>query len=87
MSEATKQRALVGRVISDKMDKTATVEIERRIKHAVYGKYITRTSKIKVHDADNACAMGDIISITSSRPMSKTKSWRLVEIIKKGELV
>lgn len=77
-------RALSGRVVSDKMDKTITVLIERRVKHPVYGKIITRSSKIKAHDEDNECRIGDLVTIWETRPLSKTKSWRLVNIVERA---
>lgn len=73
-------RTLTGRVVSDKMDKTITVLIERRVKHALYGKYVTKSSKLKAHDANNECKTGDLVTIAESRPLAKTKSWRLVRI-------
>ena len=83
MSEA-KIRTLQGRVISDKMDKSITVLIERRVKHPMYGKYLTRSTKLKAHDETNQCNIGDVVSITECRPISKTKSWKLVNIIEKA---
>ena len=74
-------RTLQGRVVSDKMDKTITVLIERRVKHPVYGKYITRSSKVHAHDEENKAGMGDTVLVSESRPRSKTKSWALVEIV------
>ena len=70
----------VGVVVSDKMDKTITVLIERRVKHPVYGKYVTKSSKLKAHDESNECKMGDMVTISESRPLSKSKSWALVKI-------
>ena len=82
MTEETKaQRTLVGRVVSNKMDKTVSVAIERLIKHPVYGKYIRRTSKIVAHDETNQCKPGDVVAISECRPISKTKAWRVVEIV------
>lgn len=75
-----KARTLTGRVVSDKMDKTITVLIERRVKHPLYGKYVTKSSKLKAHDANNECKEGDLVTIAESRPLAKTKSWRLVRI-------
>jgi small subunit ribosomal protein S17 len=86
MSEITEtRRTITGRVISNRMDKTATVLIERRVKHPVYGKYIRRSSKLHVHDERNACEQGDTVTIEQCRPISRTKSWRLVEIIERGD--
>ena len=81
------QRTLTGSVTSDAMDKTVTVMIERRIKHPVYGKYITRSTKLHVHDENNECDKGDVVVIEQCRPMSKTKSWNLVKIIEKAATV
>ena len=77
----TRARTLQGRVVSDKMDKTITVKIERRVKHPVYGKYITRSSKVHAHDEENKAGTGDTVLVTESRPLSKSKSWTLVEIV------
>jgi small subunit ribosomal protein S17 len=90
MSEAvtTKTaRSLSGRVISNKMDKTITVLVERRIKHAQYGKYITRRTKLHAHDAANECQEGDKVMIEECRPLSKTKAWRLVKVLEKARVV
>ncbi|WAJ70746.1 30S ribosomal protein S17 [Catenovulum adriaticum] len=83
MSEAT-IRTLQGRVISDKMDKSIVVAIERFVKHPIYGKFIRRTTKIHAHDESNSCSLGDIVSIRECRPLSKKKSWTLVEIVEKA---
>lgn len=86
MSEAEKkgQRTLVGHVVSDKMDKTISVAVERLIKHPVYGKYIRRTSKILAHDASNECKPGDRVAISECRPISKNKSWQVVSVIERA---
>ncbi len=73
-------RTLTGRVVSDKMDKTVTVLIERRVKHPVYGKYMTRSSKVHAHDENNECRNGDLVTVRQTRPLSRTKSWALVSI-------
>jgi len=75
------ERRTVGRVVSDKMDKSVTVSVERRVKHPVYGKYIRRTTKIVAHDEQNQCKEGDVVAISECRPISRTKSWRVVEIV------
>jgi len=80
MSEVKVGRTLTGRVVSDKMQKSIVVLIERRVKHPVYGKYISKSSKLKAHDEDNVCKVGDLVTIAESRPLSKTKSWTLVKI-------
>jgi small subunit ribosomal protein S17 len=84
MSEDKQQRTVNGVVLSDKMDKTVTVMIERKVKHPLYGKYIKRSTKLHVHDENNVCGVGDTVSIAECRPMSKTKSWSLVEVINKA---
>ena len=86
MSDAGKTtRTVTGRVVSNKMDKSAVVMIERKVKHPVYGKYIRRSTKLHIHDADNACQEGDTVCIEQCRPISRTKSWRLVEIVGRSE--
>ena len=77
-------RTLQGRVLSDKMDKSITVAIERKVKHPLYGKFIKRTTMIHVHDEQNQCNAGDIVTIRECRPLSKTKSWTLVEVVSKA---
>ena len=77
-------RRVVGRVVSDKMDKSVTVAVERLIRHPIYGKFIRRTTKIMAHDEDNACRTGDLVAISECRPLSKRKSWRVVEIVNRA---
>jgi small subunit ribosomal protein S17 len=77
-------RTLTGRVISNKMQKTITVLVERKIKHPKYGKYIKRSTKLHAHDEDNTCQIGDLVEISPCRPLSKTKSWRLHRIATKS---
>lgn len=79
-------RTVVGRVVSDKMEKSAVVMIERKIRHALYGKYIRRSTKLHIHDENNECRTGDTVSIEECRPVSKTKSWRLVKVIDRPEI-
>ncbi len=79
------QRTQTGRVISNKMDKSVTVLLERQIKHALYGKYIKRSTKVRAHDADNQCGEGDKVLIAECRKLSKTKSWRVVEILERAQ--
>ena len=85
----TEERALrkvrVGMVVSDKMDKTVVIAIEDNVKHPVYGKIIKRTLKVHAHDENNACGIGDKVEIMETRPLSKTKRWRIVEIIEKAK--
>lgn len=85
MSEATTTRTVTGRVVSDKMNKSATVMIERKVKHPVYGKYIRRSTKLHIHDEDNTCKQGDLVMIEQCRPLSKTKSWKLVEVLSSSD--
>ena len=80
----TATRTLVGQVVSDKMDKTMTVLVERRVKHPLYKKYIRRSTKLHAHDEENTCRVGDLVSIEPCRPMSKSKSWRLHEILERA---
>lgn len=80
---ATRIRTTHGRVVSNKMDKTITVLVERLVKHSIYGKYIRRSTKLFAHDENNQCNEGDVVSITSCRPYSKNKTFKLVEIIRK----
>jgi small subunit ribosomal protein S17 len=86
MSEqaAKVKRRIVGRVVSNKMDKTVTVLVERQVKHPLYQKYMRRSTKYHAHDGENACREGDLVAIEQCRPLSKTKSWRLVEIIERA---
>jgi small subunit ribosomal protein S17 len=80
-----KQRTVTGKVVSNKMDKTVSVSIERKVKHPLYGKYLRRSTKFMVHDEDNACNEGDVITIAECQPFSKNKSWRLVEIVERAK--
>ena len=80
MSEQT-VRTLTGKVVSDKMDKSIVVLIERRVQHPLYGKLIRRSTKLHAHDENNTAKLGDVVTIKESRPMSKTKSWTLVEVV------
>ena len=77
-------RVLTGRVVSDAMDKTISVVIERRVKHPLYGKFMRRSTKVHAHDADNECHSGDWVRVEQCRPLSKTKSWRLVEVLERA---
>ena len=83
-TEAVK-RTKVGRVVSEKADKTVTVMLERQVKHALYGKYIKRSTKVHAHDEENSCGQGDLVKISECRPLSKTKSWRVVEIMERAK--
>ena len=79
-STENQTRTLQGRVVSDKMDKTVTVLVERRVKHPVYGKFLTKSTKIKAHDQENGARTGDLVTIAECRPVSKDKAWTLVNI-------
>lgn len=83
--ETTSNRILTGRVVSSAMDKTITVLVERRVKHPLYGKFMRRSTKIHAHDEANACGEGDLVRVEQCRPLSKTKSWRLIEIVEKAQ--
>jgi len=88
MSEQRKiQRTLTGRVVSDKMDKTITVLIERRVTHPLYGKIVTRSKKYHAHDEKNECHEGDLVTIEECRPISKTKAWRVAKLVEKARVV
>ncbi|WP_394249308.1 30S ribosomal protein S17 [Vibrio profundi] len=84
MSETN--RIQQGRVVSDKMDKSIVVAIERTVKHPIYGKYVKRTTKVHAHDENNECGLGDKVEIAECRPLSKTKSWTLVKVIAKAKI-
>ena len=77
-------RTVQGRVVSNKMDITITVAVERKVKHPIYGKFIKRTTKLHAHDEANVCNEGDFVSITECRPLSKSKNWMLVDVITKA---
>ena len=83
--ERNLRKVRIGRVVSDKMDKTIVVAIEDNVRHAVYGKIIKRTLKVHAHDENNECGIGDKVSIMETRPLSKTKRWRVVNIIEKAK--
>lgn len=85
MSERAFRKTMVGMVVSDKMDKTIVVAIEDRVKHPLYSKIIKRTYKLKAHDELNECGIGDRVRVMETRPLSKDKRWRLVEIIEKAK--
>jgi len=80
-TEKTTQRTLLGKVVSNKMDKSIVVLIERKVKHPVYGKIMKKSTKIHAHDAENKCNEGDLVTVAECRPISKTKSWSLVEVV------
>ncbi|HOP16816.1 MAG TPA: 30S ribosomal protein S17 [Gammaproteobacteria bacterium] len=85
MSEqAADNRTLQGRVVSDKMDKSITVVIERRVKHPIYGKFVRRSTKVHAHDENNECQIGDLVVVEQCRPLSKTKKWRFIKLIERA---
>jgi len=85
MSEQqTNNRTLQGRVISDRMDKTITVLVERRVKHPIYGKFVRRSTKVHAHDENNECHTGDVVVVEQCRPLSKSKTWRLLQIVERA---
>jgi small subunit ribosomal protein S17 len=84
-TERSQRKEQTGEVVSSRMDKTITVAVERQIKHPIYGKYITRTAKYLAHDEEESANEGDTVQITSTRPLSKRKSWRLSEIIQRAK--
>ena len=79
------KRTQVGRVVSNKADKTVTVLLERQVKHALYGKYIKRSTKVHAHDEENDCGEGDTVRIAECRPISKSKAWRVIEIVERAQ--
>lgn len=91
MSETTttlvrgRRKSKIGIVSSDKMSKTITVKVERKVKHPIYGKFVKKTNKFTAHDENNECGIGDIVKIIETRPLSKNKCWRLVEIVEKAK--
>lgn len=85
MSDRNNRKTLVGKVVSDKMDKTVVVAVEDSVKHSLYNKIVKRTVRLKVHDENNECHVGDRVRVMETRPLSKDKRWRLVEIIEKAK--
>ena len=81
----SRRKTRVGQVVSDKMDKTAVVAVTRLVRHPLYGRFVKKTSKFKVHDEKNECQIGDVVKIMETRPLSKDKRWRLMEIVRKAE--
>lgn len=82
-----RRKRLMGRVVSDKMDKTVVVQVESTTRHARYGKVVRKTRKYKAHDAENVCRVGDVVRIVESRPLSREKHWMVEEILKRSEVV
>ncbi len=84
MKERGHRKNRVGRVLSNKMEKTITIAVERRVKHPFYGRYVRRTTKLTAHDEEQTCRIGDIVRVTETRPLSKNKRWRLTEVIQRA---
>ena len=82
--ERNLRKTMVGTVVSDKMDKTIVVAVETRVKHPIYKKTVKRTYKLKAHDEENSCKVGDVVKVMETRPLSKDKRWRLVEVVEKA---
>ena len=80
------RKTMIGTVVSNKMDKTVVVSVERKVRHSVYGKIVKRTYKLKAHDENNSCNVGDTVKVMETRPLSKDKRWRIVEIIEKADI-
>ena len=85
MSDRNMRKTLIGKVVSDKMDKTVVVAVEDSVKHKLYSKVIKRTYKLKAHDENNACGVGDRVKVMETRPLSRDKRWRVVEIVEKAK--
>jgi small subunit ribosomal protein S17 len=85
--DTSTNRTLQGRVVSDRMDKTITVLVERRVKHPVYGKYVKRSTKVHAHDENNECRIGDTVIVELCRPLSKSKTWRLLQLVERAAQV
>ncbi len=86
MEERNLRKVMVGKVVSDKMDKTVVVAVETSVRHKVYNKIVKRTYKLKAHDEQNECKIGDTVKVMETRPLSKDKRWRVVEVMKKAEI-
>ncbi len=82
--QAADNRTLQGRVVSDKMDKSITVVVERRVKHPIYGKFVRRSTKVHAHDENNECHVGDVVVVEQCRPISKTKKWRFIKLVERA---
>jgi small subunit ribosomal protein S17 len=85
MSDRNLRKTRIGVVTSNRMEKTVTVSVERRVKHPIYGKFVKKTTKFHAHDEKNECTIGDTVRIMETRPLSKTKRWRLVEVVEKAK--
>lgn len=87
MNERGQRKVRVGRVVSNKMEKTIVIAVDRLVRHPLYGRYIRRTTKLMAHDEERACQIGDVVRVMETRPLSKQKRWRLLEVVKRAEQV
>lgn len=87
VSEQKERKSLIGKVVSDKMQKTIVVAVEERIQHPLYGRTVKKTKKFKAHDEENTCKVGDVVKIVETRPLSKEKRWQIVEVIEKAVII
>ena len=85
MEERNLRKVRIGKVVSDKMDKSITLTVDRKVKHPLYGKFVQKTTKLMAHDEKNECGIGDTVKVMDTRPLSKNKRWRLVEVIAKAK--
>ena len=85
MEERNLRKVRIGKVVSDKMDKSITLTVDRKVKHPLYGKFVQKTTKVMAHDEKNECGIGDTVKVMETRPLSKNKRWRLVEVIAKAK--
>jgi len=85
--ERTLRKVRTGKVVSDKMEKTAVIAVESRVKHPLYGRVVTQTKKFKAHDEENTCRVGDTVKIMETRPLSKDKCWRVIDVIERAEQI
>ncbi|AWL10269.1 MULTISPECIES: 30S ribosomal protein S17 [Aquirufa] len=85
MEERNLRKVRIGKVVSDKMDKSITITVDRKVKHPLYGKFVQKTTKLMAHDENNECGIGDTVKVMETRPLSKNKRWRLVEVIAKAK--
>jgi len=85
MEERNLRKVRIGKVVSDKMDKSITLTVDRKVKHPLYGKFVQKTTKLMAHDENNECGIGDTVKVMETRPLSKNKCWRLIEIVAKAK--
>lgn len=85
MPERADRKVFVGKVVSNKMEKTITIAVERRFRHPIYGKFVKKTTKLMAHDEENSCNIGDVVRVMETRPLSRKKRWRLMEIVERAQ--